>query len=125
AIVEKVNELSCDAIAVTGDLVDGSVAELSHDIAPLSDLAAEHGVYFVTGNHEYYSGANEWVAKVRSLGLTVLENEHRVIERGSASLMIAGVNDLRAGRRLPEDACAPDKACANAPFCDARVLLAH
>lgn len=125
AIVEKVNELGADVIAVTGDLVDGTVLTLERDVAPLGDLRARDGVYFVTGNHEYYSGAKEWVAHVRSLGLTVLENEHRVVERGRGRVLVAGVNDLRAERRFPEDACDPQKACAQAPDCHARVLLAH
>jgi hypothetical protein len=85
AIVNKVNALKPDAIAVTGDLVDGSVQRLALHTAPLSRLAAPDGVFFVTGNHEYYSGAEQWIAEVRRLGLRVLMNEHVIRRRGQAS----------------------------------------
>ncbi len=73
-IVALVNGLKTDLIAVTGDLVDGSVQQLSAHTAPLAGLAARHGVYFVTGNHEYYSGERAWTAEIRRLGLRVLKN---------------------------------------------------
>ena len=79
AIVDKVQSLSPDLIAVTGDLVDGSVAELQAHTAPLAGLAAPLGVWFVTGNHEYYSGAQSWIAEVGRLGIPTLMNEHRVL----------------------------------------------
>ena len=76
AIVNKVNALKPDAIAITGDLVDGSVQRLALHTEPLRRLAAPDGAFFVTGNHEYYSGAEQWVAELRRLGLRVLMNEH-------------------------------------------------
>jgi hypothetical protein len=94
AIVNKVNALKPDAIAVTGDLVDGSVQRLALHTAPLARLEAPDGVFFVTGNHEYYSGAEQWIAEVRRLGLRVLMNEHVIRRRGPASLMIAGRDRL-------------------------------
>jgi len=69
AIVDAVNNLDADLVAVTGDLVDGSVRELARHVAPLAQLRARHGGFFVTGNHEYYSGAKAWVAELRRLGL--------------------------------------------------------
>ena len=95
-IVARVNGLKADLIAVTGDLVDGSVQELSPHTAPLAGLAARHGAYFVTGNHEYYSGERAWTAEIRRLGLRVLKNEHVVLEHNGASLVLAGVTDLSA-----------------------------
>ena len=80
AIVTRVNGLKPDAIAVTGDLVDGSVQRLAMHTEPLARLSAPDGTFFVTGNHEYYSGAEQWIAEVRRLGLRVLMNEH-VIRR--------------------------------------------
>jgi len=62
-IVEAVNALEVDMIAITGDLVDGSVGRLAAHTEPLGSLSARHGVFFVTGNHEYYSGAHAWVRK--------------------------------------------------------------
>ena len=126
AIVNKVNALGADAIAITGDLVDGSVQRLSLHTQPLARLAAPDGVYFVTGNHEYYSGAEEWIAEVRRLGVTVLLNQHVVRRRGSAALMIAGVADYTAHLFNPAHRSDPRAAAAGAPQdVDVRVLLAH
>ncbi|MBL9023919.1 MAG: metallophosphoesterase [Myxococcales bacterium] len=95
-VVARVNELSPDVIAITGDLVDGSVAELRDHVAPLADLKAKHGVYFVTGNHEYYSGVDEWIAELTRLGIRVLRNERVSIGDGDASFDLAGIDDYRA-----------------------------
>ena len=96
AIVTRVNTLGADVIAVTGDLVDGSVSRLASHTAPLADLKAQHGVYFVTGNHEYYSNADAWIAEVRRLGLIVLMNEHVVLDHQGESILLAGVTDFGA-----------------------------
>lgn len=94
-LVAKVNALEPDLVAITGDLVDGSVAHLGSLVAPLAKLRARDGVYFVTGNHEYYSGADEWIAFLRSLGIRVLRNE-RVSIRGPSGFDLAGVDDWEA-----------------------------
>jgi predicted MPP superfamily phosphohydrolase len=128
-IVQRVNTLGADVVAVTGDLIDGSVAELAHHVAPLADLRSRHGTFFVTGNHEYYSGAHAWVAELRRIGLTVLMNEHVVIERpatgGVAALVLAGVTDYHAGHFDPAHRSDPAAAVAGAPAGGVRVLLAH
>ncbi|MEV7228465.1 MULTISPECIES: metallophosphoesterase [Polymorphospora] len=92
-IVDLINGLDADLVAVVGDLVDGPVAELGPAAAPLADLRARHGSFFVTGNHEYYAGAEEWVTEVDRLGLQVLENERREIVTPRGVLDVAGVND--------------------------------
>jgi predicted MPP superfamily phosphohydrolase len=92
-IVAAINRLDADIVAVVGDLVDGSVAELGGAAAPLRDLQARHGSYFVTGNHEYYSGVEEWVVEVDRLGLRVLQNERLEIAARGGVLDLAGVND--------------------------------
>ena len=74
-IVDAVNALEADMIAITGDLVDGSVGRLALHTAPIGRLSARYGTFFVTGNHEYYSGANAWIAELRRLGVSVLLNE--------------------------------------------------
>ena len=126
AIVAKVNALKPDAIAITGDLVDGSVHRLAEHTAPLAQLSARDGAFFVTGNHEYYSGAEEWIAEVRRLGLTVLMNEHVVCERGGAGVMIAGVPDYTAHNFFESHRSDPHAAAAGAPeHVAVRVLLAH
>lgn len=124
-IIETVTTLAPDLIALTGDLVDGSVDKLRADISPLGYLRARDGVLCITGNHEYYSGAEEWCARFRELGLTVLLNEHVLIKRGAARLVVAGVTDLREGKNWPGHASDPQKALAGAPAHDLSILLAH
>ncbi|SFH64019.1 hypothetical protein SAMN04515618_101345 [Collimonas sp. OK307] len=126
AIVNKVNTLKPDLIAVTGDLVDGSVQQLAAHTAPLAKLRSRHGAYFVTGNHEYYSNAPEWVAEVRRLGLTVLMNQHVVIDHQGASLLVAGVTDYSAHHFDEAQRSDPHAALAGGPRHVAlKLLLAH
>ena len=125
AIVDKVNALQPDVVAITGDLVDGSVRQLAAHTAPLAQLRARHGAYFVTGNHEYYSNAHEWIDEVRRLGLTVLMNEHVVLRHEGAGLVLAGVTDYTAHQFDPAHRSDPHAAIANAPDEGPRILLAH
>jgi hypothetical protein len=126
AIVDAVNSLDADLVAVTGDLVDGNVRQLSRHVAPLAQLRARHGSFFVTGNHEYYSGAAAWVAEVRRLGLRVLQNEHVVLAHGGALLVVAGVSDYSAQHYDPAQKSDPVAALRGAPGNAAlRLLLAH
>ncbi|HEX3593551.1 MAG TPA: metallophosphoesterase [Polyangiaceae bacterium] len=97
-IVRQVNALSPDLVAITGDLVDGSVSELGDKIAPIADMKSRFGTYFVTGNHEFYSGADSWCKKLTSLGVRVLRNERVSIGDGAASFDLAGIEDHDAGR---------------------------
>jgi uncharacterized protein len=97
-IVQQTNQLEPDVVAITGDLVDGSVAHLADHVAPLAQLKARHGVYFVTGNHEYYSGAEAWCTELRRLGVRVLRNERVSIGDGGASYDLAGIDDHSAAR---------------------------
>jgi predicted MPP superfamily phosphohydrolase len=113
-------------VAVTGDLVDGSVRELSAHVAPLAELQSRHGTFFVTGNHEYYSGAAPWVAELRRLGLRVLMNEHVVVRHEGAEMVVAGVTDFGAHHFDPAQRSDPQAALAGAPSAAGpRVLLAH
>ena len=126
AIVEAVNRLKPDMVAITGDLVDGSVAELASQVAPLQRLASRHGSYFVTGNHEYYSGADAWMAQLERLGIHVLQNRHVVIEQDGAKLVLAGVSDFSAGHFDASHRSDPQVALAGAPAGVAmKILLAH
>jgi uncharacterized protein len=113
-------------VAITGDLVDGRVRDLAGDVAPLAALRSRHGSFFVTGNHEYYSGATEWIAALRGLGITVLVDEHVVLDHAGARLVLAGVADVSARHFVAAHRSDPAAAIAGAPR-DAglSVLLAH
>jgi uncharacterized protein len=125
-VVAAVNELAPDVVAITGDLVDGTVPELAAEVAPLAQLTGREGVFFVSGNHEYYAGVHAWLAEVRRLGIRVLQNEHVVIERGGAQLVLAGVADFTAGHFERSHASDPQAALRGAPADAAiKVLLAH
>ncbi|MEA3161418.1 MAG: uncharacterized protein QOD95_2966 [Gammaproteobacteria bacterium] len=125
-IVRRVNDLNADLIAVTGDLVDGSVQQLSVHTAPLAGLAARHGAFFVTGNHEYYSGERAWTEEIRRLGMHVLKNEHVVLQHDGASLVLAGVTDYSAHHFDPAQRSDPAAALSGAPAdAGAKILLAH
>jgi len=125
AIVDKVNSLGADMVAVTGDLVDGSVERLRDHTAPLAKLTARHGAFFVTGNHEYYSNAPAWVAEVRRLGLTVLMNQHVLLRHEGATLLVAGVTDYSAHKFNEAERSDPHAALKGAPSVPVKLLLAH
>jgi predicted MPP superfamily phosphohydrolase len=126
AIVAAVNRLEADVIAITGDLVDGSVRELASHVEPLANLRARYGTYFVTGNHEYYSGERAWTNELRRLGIIVLMNEHVLLGDGDQKLVLAGVTDYSAGHFDAAQRSDPAAALANAPAnAGAKILLAH
>ncbi|MEU7433225.1 metallophosphoesterase [Streptomyces sioyaensis] len=118
-VVEAVNSTSPDLVAIVGDLVDGSVADLGPAAEPLRELQSRHGAYFVTGNHEYYSGAGQWVDHVRELGIHPLENARTALP----GFDLAGVNDL-AGQT---EQAGPDydRALSGRDPGRAVVLMAH
>jgi hypothetical protein len=126
AIVDAVNALDADLIAVTGDLVDGPVQDLAPHTKPLARLSARHGAFFVTGNHEYYSGERAWTAEFKRLGLRVLLNEHVVVLHRGAPVVIAGVTDYSSHHFNAAQRSDPAAAVAGAPSnAAAKILLAH
>lgn len=132
-IVDRVNGLNANLVAITGDLVDGSVRELAHHVAPLSQLVSTHGTFFVTGNHEYYSGAHGWIDALRAMGVQVLMNEHVLIEHSidtqdpePAVMVVAGVADYSAHHFDESHRSDPHRAIADAPdHAVFKLLLAH
>ena len=125
AIVERVNRLGVDMVAITGDLVDGSVRDLAQHTEPLARLESRHGTYVVTGNHEYYSGVHAWIRELRRLGTRVLLNEHVVLDHDGAKLTVAGVTDYSAQHFDPSHKSDPHAAVKGAPTDAPRILLAH
>jgi predicted MPP superfamily phosphohydrolase len=124
-VVELTNADQPDVIAITGDLVDGAVSELRHLIEPFAQLKARYGVYFVTGNHEYYSGVEAWCTFLQELGVRVLRNERVSIGSAAASFDLAGIDDYSASHFGPGQG--PDLAHALRGRDPSRelVLLAH
>lgn len=124
-IVARVNALEPDIIVITGDLVDGSVESLREHTAPLADLKARHGVFFVTGNHEYYSGVDDWIAELTRLGVRVLRNERVTVGTDEASFDLAGVDDWSTRGRKGEHRADLARALAGRDPTRELVLLAH
>jgi predicted MPP superfamily phosphohydrolase len=124
-IVALANAQTPDVVAITGDLVDGSVEDLRDAAAPLALLRAKHGVYFVTGNHEYYSGVHEWLDELGRLGIRVLRNERVVVGDPGAQLAIAGVDDASAHRFAEGHGSDVTRALQDHPVAMPVVLLAH
>jgi uncharacterized protein len=124
-LVERCNSLQPDIVAITGDLVDGSVHHYGQHVNPFARLSARDGVYFVTGNHDHFSGAERWVSKLQELGIVVLRNRRVALERSGARIELAGVDDISSrrtessgGHDLPRALSGWDRAV---PL----VLLAH
>jgi len=120
-IVEQVNALDPDIIALTGDIVDGPHAEIYDEAAPLADLKSRLGKFFVTGNHEYFHHADDWTREMKHLGFTVLFNEHRLIRLGKTVLLIGGIPDSRGDPRRPD----PARAAEKGGEAQIKILLAH
>ncbi|WP_254781472.1 metallophosphoesterase [Modestobacter sp. DSM 44400] len=125
-VVETVNAQRPDVVAIVGDLVDGEVDELREDVAPLADLVSEQGVFFVTGNHEYFVDTRAWLRHLPTLGVDVLRNERVPIRRGGASFDLAGIDDRTAARSgVPGHGADLDAALDGRDDAVPVVLLAH
>ena len=125
-VVKRTLALGADLIAITGDLVDGLPEWLKEHTAPLAELKAPLGVFYVNGNHEYYWGAEAWIKQVRQFGWTPLINEGRVLEHRTCRFLIAGVTDTSAHQFIPEHQSSPLRAAETIPeHLPFRLLLAH
>jgi predicted MPP superfamily phosphohydrolase len=124
-IVERANAAKPDIVAITGDLVDGSVEKLISQLAPLADLRPRFGVYFVTGNHEYYSGVDQWLPALAKLGVRVLRNERLTLGDRGGSIDIAGVDDASAHRFGSGHGADYERALSGSDPERELILLAH
>jgi predicted MPP superfamily phosphohydrolase len=125
-VVDLVNEQRPDVVAIVGDLVDAPVEELRRDVAPLADLVSDQGVYFVTGNHEYFTETEPWMRHLPTLGVDVLRNERVAIRRGGATFDLAGIDDRTAAASgVPGHGADVDAALDGRDDAVPVVLLAH
>jgi hypothetical protein len=125
-VVAAVNGLAPDVVCHVGDLADGTVAQRRSQVDPLGDVRAPAGRFYITGNHEYFSEAQQWLDHMADLGWAPMHNRHQVLTRGDDRLVLAGIDDpTGAGSGLAGHG--PDLAAALAGV-DAElpvVLLAH
>lgn len=124
-VVKQVNALKPDIIAITGDLVDGETHFLKKEIEAIRELQGGLGVYFITGNHEYYSGAGAWIAEIKRLSVRVLRNEAVKIGDGDDAFYLAGVDDYASKGMLLGHGQDIPKAIRDIPKDKAVILLAH
>ena len=123
-VVDAVNAARPDLIVITGDLFDGSPRQRFDDLRPLRRLRAPLGVYACPGNHEYYSGLTAWRPRFSSLGILLLENDHVLLRRNGAELILAGLSDdvaERFGLPRPDIRQALGSTEASLPL----ILMAH
>jgi len=125
SVVDQTVRQRFDMIVFTGDMADGPEKNMGKEASPLSSLTAPFGKYFVTGNHDYYSGVHPWLNRVERLGFVPLINEHRIIEKQNTHIVLAGITDYRAGRIIPGHTSDPGKALKGAPLSAPRIMLAH
>jgi hypothetical protein len=125
SLAERVNALAPDLVVVTGDLVDGSVQRVGAEVEPLGALRARHGVFFVTGNHDYYSGVDPWVARVAELGWRALRNQRVPIGTEAAGFDLAGVDDAHGAWVGPDGGEDLERALAGRDPGRPLILLAH
>ena len=95
-IVKDINTLNADIVVITGDLVDLHVSQIGDKLDSMKDIKSRYGVYFISGNHEYFHGVEAICEHLKSLHVKVLENENLVI---NGVINLAGITDLM-GRRL-------------------------
>ena len=124
-VVRKVNALEPDIVAITGDLIDGSVEDLGAAVAPLGEIEARLGTFFVTGNHEYYSGADSWLAFLGTLDIRVLRNEHVELSKDGEAIHLAGVDDWTAHQFGNGHGSDMARAMAGRDASKPVILLAH
>jgi len=124
-VFEKIAFQNPDLIVITGDLVDGSVKYLSPELEPFKDMIAPYGTYFVTGNHEYYSGAEPWLDETDRLGMRNLINTNEIISKSGDEIAIAGITDLNAHQINFSHKSDPERALASLPKDITKIVLAH
>lgn len=124
-VVRLTNETNPDLIFVTGDLVDAKAESLVDHLSPLANLNSKYGVYYVTGNHEYYWDAPLLLKELEKLGFEILINENKIIKIENSKVMIAGVTDPMGAQHSPTHAPNINEALKTNEVSHFKILLAH
>ena len=124
-VFDTIANVNPDMLAVTGDLVDGSVENLRSDLEPFKDMIAKDGTFFVTGNHEYYSGVDRWLDETDRLGMSNLVNSKTMIKKQGSEICIAGITDFRAHQIKGSHRSNPKQALDNVRNNVPKIVLAH
>jgi len=124
-IVDLTNKLNPDMIALTGDMIDGTTEDLYEKIAPIANLKAKNGVYFVPGNHEYYWNAVSWINQFSRFGFQCLINQNTLILKNNEQILIGGITDYEAGWIIKGHTPNLKKAAANISEPITKILLSH
>ena len=124
-VFDTIANVNPDMLAVTGDLVDGSVENLRSDLEPFKDMIAKDGTFFVTGNHEYYSGVDRWLDETDRLGMSNLVNSKTMIKKQGSEICIAGITDFRAHQIKKSHRSNPKQALVNVRNNVPKIVLAH
>jgi len=114
-----------DLIVLTGDIIDGYPEVLRSQLEPLKNLRAPHGVFYCTGNHEYYWGIDIWLKEFQALGFTILNNEHHLLNKGASQICIGGITDLKGHQFSPAHQSDAKKAFEGVSAETVKILLAH
>ena len=125
SVIRATNAIGADIIALTGDIADGSLSSIKNDVQLLKALKAKEGVLYITGNHEYFWGVEDWLQVFKENGARTLLNEHIVLTRETSKLVIAGVTDFESAKRHPTHVSDPKAALLGAPEGVPKILLAH
>ncbi len=124
-VVNITKHLHGDIIVFTGDIADVRISNLKNDVKPFAELSAPYGMFFVTGNHEYYSGVEQCIEEMQQLGFMVLINEHQIISYRGGKILLAGVTDYNGGQFLESHESNPEASLMGASQSDYKILLAH
>jgi predicted MPP superfamily phosphohydrolase len=123
-VVQRTNATEPDLIIITGDLVDAKTESILEYLSLLSKLKSRYGVYFITGNHEYYWDAENLLEKLEEIGLQPLINANKVLQIANARILLAGITDP-AGRYLAGHSPDIKKSINSQEETDLKILLAH
>jgi predicted MPP superfamily phosphohydrolase len=124
-VVRRTNAVTPDIVLITGDIADAKANDITAALQPLAELTAPRGKFYVTGNHEYYWDAQGLMDKMSSLNFAVLVNDNRIVNVGSAKILVAGVPDVIGGKFLPGHDPDVGQAIRSNETSDFKILLSH